>query len=117
MTSLERIQVKEKTEVLIIFLVLCGIYRLHSVNVLGDAGWVEVFGMVQSVASYACNLFFEFMWKWWSYLLFDHMSFWVARIPAMAEAIRLKMSELGCHFEPGTFNFLALSITLSLEKK
>ena len=98
-------------------ILLCGIYRLHSVNVFGDAGWVEVFGMVQSVASYACNLFFEFMWKWWSYLLFDHMSFWVARIPAMAEAIRLKMSELGCHFEPGTFNFLALSITLSLEKK
>ena len=85
-------------------ILLCGIYRLHSVNVLGDAGWVEVFGMVQSVASYACNLFFEFMWKWWSYLLFDHMSFWVARIPAMAEAIRLKMAELGCYFEPGTFN-------------
>ena len=85
-------------------ILLCGIYRLHSVNVLGDAGWVEVFGMVHSVASYACNLFFEFMWKWWSYLLFDHMSFWVARIPAMAEAIRLKMAELGCYFEPGTFN-------------
>ena len=61
---------------------LCGIYRLHSVNVLGDAGWQEVFGMTQSVASMACNLFFEYMWKWWSYLLFDHMQFWVTRIPA-----------------------------------
>ena len=84
-------------------ILLCGIYRLHSVNALGDAGWQAIFGMVQSVATMACNLFFEYMWKWWSYLLFDHVRFWVDRIPAMAEAIRLKLEQLDCYFPPGTF--------------
>ena len=84
---------------------LCGIYRLHSVNTLGDVGWQEIFGMTQSVATMTCNLFFEYMWMWWSYLLFDHMQFWVNRIPAMAEAIRLKMAQLGCFFPPGAFHF------------
>jgi len=87
---------------------LCGIYRLHSVNVLGDAGWQAIFGMVQSVATMACTLFFEYMWKWWSYLLFDHVRFWISRIPVMAEAIRLiKLEQLGCFFPPGTFRVFA----------
>ena len=38
-------------------------------------------------------------------MLFDHMQFWVNRIPAMAEAIRLKMAQLGCFFPPGAFHF------------
>ena len=84
---------------------LCGLFRLHSVNSLGDSSWQAVFGMVQSVASIACKLFFDFLWNWWSYLLFDHMRFWAARIPEMAEAIRLKMEKLGCPFAPGTFPY------------
>ena len=28
---------------------LCGIYRIHCNNTLGDAGWQDTFGMVQSV--------------------------------------------------------------------
>ena len=73
-------------------ILLCGIYRLHSVNSLGDAGWQASnlrYGTVR--CNYACTLFFEYMWKWWSYLLFDHVRFWVSRIPNMAEAIRLKL--------------------------
>jgi nuclease HARBI1 len=80
-------------------------FRLHSVNTLGDKSWEAVFGMVQSVASAACKMFFEFMWNWWSYLVFDHMNFWAPKIPAMAEAIRLKLEKLGCPFEPETFQF------------
>jgi hypothetical protein len=55
---------------------LCGIFRLHSVNTLVDTSWESIFGMLQSVASTACKLFFDCMWNWWSYLLFDHMNFW-----------------------------------------
>ena len=54
---------------------LCGIYRIRSVNSLGDAGWLDIFGMVQSVCSFACKLFFEYMWTWWTYLVPDNMTF------------------------------------------
>jgi hypothetical protein len=88
-------------------ILLCGLYRLHCVNVLGDDGWVAVFGMVESVASRACILFIDFLWNWWSYLLFDHMHYWLDKIPSMAEAIRLKMEEKNCPFLPGEFPFFA----------
>ena len=56
-------------------ILLCGIYRIHSVNNLGDARWLDIFGMVQSVCSFACKLFFEYMWTWWTYLVPDNMTF------------------------------------------
>ena len=84
---------------------LCGIYRIRSVNSLGDAGWLDIFGMVQSVCSLACKLVFEYMWTWWSYLVFDNMTYWAPKIPAMAESIRQKMEELGCSYEFGSFPY------------
>ena len=59
---------------------LCEIYRIRCINTLGDAGWKEMFGMVQSVCSLAWNLFFEYMWTWWSYLVFKNMTYWANKI-------------------------------------
>ena len=86
---------------------LAGLYRLHTPNVLGDAGWRAIFGFDQPTASRACAVFFVFMCKNWSYLLLDHMDFWLPYLPSMAEHIRAKLEQRGCYFPPGSFRIFS----------
>ena len=53
-------------------ILLAGLYRLHSVNILGDEGWMSLFGWRQPRASSACSIFFEFMITNWIGLINDN---------------------------------------------
>jgi hypothetical protein len=77
---------------------LCGIYRLHSVNVFGDIGWQHLFGWHQPKASYAFKAFLKHMIQNWLFLITNHEQFWLSKLPIMAEAIRKKMENLGSIF-------------------
>lgn len=76
---------------------LAGLYRLHRPNVLGDIGWQHLFGWDQPKATRATALFMTFISRNWLYLIVDNMLFWKPHLTAFAEAIRLKLYELGDH--------------------
>jgi hypothetical protein len=75
-------------------LLLCGLYRLHSPNTLGDLNWQNLFGWTQSKRSYGFKEFLNVMKKKF-YLVTNNFSFWVKYFPQYAEAIRKKLLSLG----------------------
>lgn len=85
---------------------LCGIYRLAYPNRLGYDGWINIFGMVQSTASKACLLFYNFMWENWSYLMFKNEIFWMQYFPEFVECIRSKALSLGAVLPVNIFGFI-----------
>lgn len=76
-------------------ILLCGLFRLHSVNTFGDSSWISVFGWDQPQASHAFKLFLNYLACNWLYLINDHIKFWAPYLPHLSECIRLKLLALG----------------------
>jgi nuclease HARBI1 len=79
-------------------LLLCGLYRLHFPNRVFDIGWVKIFGFDAPTVSRCFNLFSQFMVHHWSYLLFDHLNYWLKHLCDCTMAIHQKLLDLGCPF-------------------
>jgi hypothetical protein len=73
---------------------LAGLYRLHSVNVLGDAGWVATFGWSQAKCSFAFIAYTRHMANYLN-LITDNLQFWQPYFIQYSECIRKKLRSLG----------------------
>ena len=83
---------------------LCGFYRLHMPNDLGNASWRKLFGFNYSRASKCFDLFLNHMINNWSYLLLDNIEFWIPYLDDCSRAIGSKAFELGLdHINPAAF--------------
>lgn len=90
---------------------LAGLFRLHYPNTFYDITWKDYFGLSPQSASKCVQLFLIFVYKHWSYLVFDHLEYWKPKIKSFSEKIRLKANSLGGHYpdndHPNRFNIFA----------
>ena len=73
-------------------ILLCGLFRIHTPNFFDHKMWVDVFGWLQSRASIAFSLFWNFMMTNWIYLITDNMNYWLPHFSEFAEAIEQKVN-------------------------
>lgn len=77
---------------------LVGLYRLHSPNLLSDECWSTFFGLSYQNVSVCFNLFISFLITNWSYLLFDNIQYWKDSIGYLSDKIRMKANQVGGQF-------------------
>jgi hypothetical protein len=75
-------------------ILLAGLYRLHSINVFGDAGWIETFGWSQSKCSYAFSMYCKHILPYFK-LITDSLHIWTPYLSEFADKIRRKLRKLG----------------------